>query len=324
MPCYHPKMAWRSPRILSAKSGKPRVFFRRPPSFRLKVVDGMPAFVKRDFVLPDGAEEFPIPGCKPKCIGCQEAYSRSWAVRCLHESKTHDQNCFITLTFNDKFCPKDGSLDHRYFQLFMKRFRRTVGQAERVRYFMAGEYGSQFGRPHYHACIFGFDFPDRKMWTIRRDVQLDTSEMLSRLWSDPKTGESYGFCSVGDVTFASAAYIARYISKKMTGDKAEAHYQGRRPEYVRMSLKPGVARKWINGYIQSVYPDDSVVLPGGFKCKPPRYYDKVFELTDPRMSSIILTNRKDRARKSPDNTPERLRAREVVKEAQFKMLRRSL
>lgn len=314
MPCYHPRDVWRSPRHLS-KSGKPRIFFSKPSLFYAS-----PRHI--EFYAP---EQFQIPACKPKCVGCIESYSRSWAVRCWHESLKHDQNCFITLTFNDQFLPKNG-LDHRYFQLFMKRLRRYLDSAGagRLSYFMCGEYGEKNFRPHFHACFFGFDFPDRVLFSVRDGVRLDTSDILSSLWSDPVSKESYGFSSVGDVTFESAAYVARYVAKKVSKAEADSHYQGRKPEYARMSLRPAIAKRWIASYRDSVYPSDAVVLPGGAKVKPPRYYDKSLELTDPAMSSTVKSNRQDRARQSPDNTPERLAVREKVKQAQFKMLMRKI
>lgn len=330
MPCFHPKTVWRNPRYLSRKSGKPRIFFpKKSVSFKTFLFGPRPyppeAYFPSIAKLPD-TEVLQIP-CGKMCIGCQEVYSRAWAVRCVHEASRHDENCFITLTYNDEFCP-DG-LVKRDFQLFMKRLRRFIAGARqgpegRVSYYMAGEYGSLNFRPHFHACLFGYDFPDRVLFSVRNDVSLYTSRILSSLWSDPKTGKSLGFCSVGDVTFESAAYIARYVGKKVRGSKADKHYKGRQPEYVNMSLRPAIGKDWFHAYKDSVFPDDFVLVKGGMKAKPPRYYDKLFELTDPRMSSIIKSDRKYRAGLSPDNTPERLRAREVVKLAQLKQLKRSL
>jgi len=307
MPCFHPRSVWRSPKVCRSDSGKPRIFFRKPLLFY-----STPRHVEH--YLP---EEFSIPGCKPKCVGCQEIYSRSWAVRAWHESTRHDSNCFITLTFNDESCPE--GLDHRFWQLFMKRFRKAIDVP--ISFFMAGEYGSLNFRPHFHACIFGFDFPDKVFWSQRDDVRLYTSEMLGKLWSDPDSGVSYGFSSVGDVSFESAAYIARYVGKK--AQRAELP-PGLRPEYSKCSLKRPIGKDWFNSYKDSVYPDDAVTMANGSLCKPPRYYDKLLALTDPVMSTTILNVRKYRADNSPDNSPERLRAREKVKQAQISQLKRSL
>ena len=83
-------------------------------------------------------------------------------MRCLHEASLYDNNCFITLTFNDEYVMP--SLDKSIFQKFMKRLRRMFPDA-RIRYFMCGEYGDKLSRPHYHACLFGFDFPDLRIVT---------------------------------------------------------------------------------------------------------------------------------------------------------------
>ena len=50
------------------------------------------------------------------------------------------------------------------------------------------EYGDKLMRPHYHACLFGFDFPDRVLWSIRDNVRLYRSSILEKLWCDPKNG----------------------------------------------------------------------------------------------------------------------------------------
>lgn len=60
-----------------------------------------------------------------QCIGCRLEHSRQWAMRCVHEASIHDDNCFITLTYNDTNIPSDGGLRHRDYQLFMKRLRKA-------------------------------------------------------------------------------------------------------------------------------------------------------------------------------------------------------
>jgi len=313
MPCYHPRNVVRSWARPNKVSGKPIIFFGKSAQKFYNFCTSSKEHFR--FYRP---EVFQVPGCKPKCVGCQEIYSRQWAVRAWHEAQLHEQNCFITLTFSDKFLPKE--LDHFIFQKFMKRFRRSISQP--VSFFMAGEYGSLNFRPHFHACIFGFDFSDRVLWSVRDGVNLYTSQLLSSLWSDVKTGESYGFTSVGDVTFESAAYIARYVGKK--AGRSVAELDGRKPEYSKCSLKRPIGKGWISAYVDSVYPDDAVTLVDGRKCKPPRYYDRFLSLTNENLSFIISSRRKQKMKSSVDNTPERLRERESVKQAQLAQLKRSL
>ena len=145
MPCFHPLTGYLA-RDANA-SGKRSIVF--DPKLALGVD------VKRQ--VPCG-----------RCIGCRLERSRQWAMRCVHEASLYKNNCFITLTFNDYYLPKDGSLHVEHFQKFMKRLRKRFGSG--VRYFQCGEYGELLRRPHYHACLFNFDFPDRVLWSIRNDA----------------------------------------------------------------------------------------------------------------------------------------------------------
>ena len=89
-----------------------------------------------------------------RCVGCRLERSRQWSVRIMHESQLHAENSFITLTYDDAHVPSDYSLRYPDFQKFMKRLRKHTGLP--IRYYMCGEYGETFSRPHFHSCIFGF------------------------------------------------------------------------------------------------------------------------------------------------------------------------
>lgn len=258
------------------------------------------------------------------CIGCRVARSREWALRCVHEASLHNDNCFITLTFNDDNLDNVGSLEKSDFQKFMKRFRKRFPD-KRIRFFHCGEYGSHLMRPHHHAAIFGFDFPDRQLWQIRDGIKLYRSAILEELWP-------FGFCTVGDVTYESAAYIARYCTKKITGKKSKLHYMRvddttgecheLLPEYITMSRRPGLAREWIEKNTSDVYPKDFVTHKGR-KFKPPKYYDRIYDVQYPDTFLKIKKIRLTKAISNPDNsTIERLKAREVCAKARLKTLKR--
>lgn len=292
MPCFRPLAAWR--KAERNPSGKRGITFRQSESNLIPIQ------------LPCG-----------QCIGCRLERSRQWAIRCVHEAQLHKENCFVTLTYDDSHLPDGGTLVVRDFQLFMKRLRKAIGDA-RVRFFHCGEYGEQMDRPHYHACLFGYDFPDRELWSIRDEVKLYRSAMLEKLWT-------VGFSTVGDVTFESAAYVARYITKKVTGKGIEIEpgrvispeewYGGRKPEYVTMSRRPGIGANWYKKYARDVYPADSVVVRGGVKCRPPRFYDKLLEMDAPALLREIKFSRVRLSANSADCTPRRLRDRGEVREA---------
>lgn len=289
------------------------------------------------FSAPRGKGEFLALPCG-QCIECRLERSRVWAMRCMHEASLSDENCFITLTFSDHHLDPQLSLRKFHFQKFMKRLRKHLSadgkQAKRVRYFHAGEYGENFGRPHHHAILFGYDFPDKKLKVVRRGNNYYESELLNKLWSDSDTGESYGFHEVTSVSFETCAYVARYVCKKITGEDAADHYiqideQGnyykREPEYCTMSRRPGIGLDWFEKYKDTdVFAHDSIVVRGKVKCKPPRYYGSKYELTNPQEYALIKEKRLQRAKENPDNTSDRLRAREEIKKAQYAFLKRGL
>lgn len=292
MPCYKPLSAWQQP--VSGSAGKRSIVFSRE---HLENYD-----IARSLDLPCG-----------QCIGCRLERSRRWAVRIMHEAQMHERNSFLTLTYDDDHLPSDGSLQLEDFQLFMKRLRR--GSSGPLRFFHCGEYGESTGRPHYHACLFGEDFvEDRVVYRVSsRGDSLYNSERLTETWG-------LGHAVIGELTFESAAYVARYCLKKVTGEKAEAHYAGRTPEYVTMSRRPGIGAGWYERFRSEVFPADSVVMRGQ-EMLPPPFYDKLLEKTDPELFEKIKLERVKNAGEfydNPDNYTERLMVRRAVKDATVK------
>lgn len=289
MPCYHPIPAWQGEILPSGKRGM--VF---------KVGSSEPALSILEHKLPCG-----------QCIGCRLDYALDWAVRCVHEMQMHESNCFVTCTY-DKM-PPDESLQLEHWQLFMKLIRNEFGP---TRHFHAGEYGSENGRPHDHALLFGIDFADKKTFTkTQAGSWIYVSDKLSGLWK--KASSTGGYCSLGEVTFESAGYLARYLIGRPTlrrkvkdsygnyvvgsdglfvrewTDEAIARYGERidrktgeivlakRPEYLTMSRNPGIGATWFEKYWSDVYPHDYVRIRGDVKMPPPRTYDVWYEKKNP-------------------------------------------
>jgi hypothetical protein len=296
-----------------------------------------------------------------QCLGCRTDYSLEWAVRISHEASLYDENCFITLTYRDrKACtinqlhegyhvPDDWSLHPRHFQLFMKRLRKFFSDRT-IRVFYAGEYGRKckhnidvtqgdgcplcnLGRPHFHACVFNLNFPDLESYASDDGELRYTSRILQSIWK-------YGFVDVGELTFGSAAYTARYILKKITGIRAYDHYYNTdldgnvvmlEPEFCKMSNggragkgeKSGIGAKWFAEYRDDVFPKDRVPYGNGeYLNKVPRYYEEIYKEIKPESLAAIKKKRADYKRKNQlEFSPQRLEDKYKCHKARLELRR---
>lgn len=322
MPCYKPLVAFHN-----ATSGA--VYFHE------KQRHGE----TRQILLPCG-----------QCLGCKLQRANDWATRCQHEASLHEYNIFGTFTYSPEKLQTQ-SLCHRDWQLFAKRLRKALGSKKyantiaiseslyytadmgfhpipRMKYYMAGEYGSQTRRPHFHACLFGIDLLDKKYYsTNKHGNNTYTSATLDDLWQN-------GQCLIGEVSYESAAYIARYIIDKKTGDNAGKYYEhideetgeitDLRPEYNKMSLAEGIGKNWLRKYTPDVYPHGHVITRGK-KNKAPKYYDKIYKKEEPEQYAELKTQREyAAAQQAQDNTDARLEAKQTVKQAQLSQLKRTI
>lgn len=281
---------------------------------------------KRGFTTSSSLGYLDMPMTIPcgQCIGCRLEKSRQWAIRCLYEAQMYDQNCFLTLTYDNENYPKDHSLHLEDVQKFFKRLRKKFPE-NKIRYLMCGEYGDKYSRPHYHACVFNFDFQDKELWDIKNNNKLYISETLNELWNK-------GYCIIGDVTFDSAAYVARYVTKKINKSEEDytrvnyidGQYFPVKPEFATMSRRPGIGKDWFDKFKGDVYPHDYVII-NGKKIKPPKYFDKLLEDVDEFEYAQVKHARKNVSDDFiEENEYNRLRAREKFKHLQVnKTLKRS-
>lgn len=327
MPCYHPLNGWMAK---GKKSGKKHQV----------VFEQSKANLDQPIQVPCG-----------QCIGCKLERSRQWAMRCVDESTLHDSNCFITLTYSDENLPHDHSLDKTHWQLFMKKFRERISP-RKIRFFMCGEYGEtcencgrskifhepyqkqyqalqelgeqcdywspSLGRPHYHACIFGYDFPDRELLYVDKETKIPvyTSALLEDIWD-------MGQCTIGELNWETAAYTARYCTKKITGELEEDHYvkydwdtgeihKYLEPEFALMSRRPGIGKDYFQKYKNDFNKD--FITKDGVKMQPPKYYDKLMEELDPETFHLNKLERKLSALENiEEQQPKRLRVKESIK-----------
>lgn len=207
----------------------------------------------------------------------------------------HESNCFLTLTYSDEhlsYGRTQATLVKSDLQKFWKRLRKVV--PDEIRYFAVGEYGSERERPHYHACLFGHNFPDKTLHSRKGGNGLFTSRVLDSAWS-------FGHCSIGALTPSSAAYVARYILDKNLG-KERIYYErkGIEPEFVVMSRggrskNGGIGKSWFDKYAGDIYPKDRVIAEDGRASKPPRYYDELRKAQNPQEIEEIKQQRMKRA-----------------------------
>lgn len=297
MPCYSPIILYKSTR------GRDPVTGRWPLA-----------------TASEGFRDRPVPVPCGKCTGCRLDRSRVWATRLMHELKMHDSAYFVTLTYNDEslvWGSEFATLFPPHLQTFIRALRKSMKQ--KIRYYMVGEYGDTTGRPHYHAILFGLKLPDLKFHTTSNSHNLYTSKKLDKIWS-------FGQCIVGSVTFESCAYCARYMMKKQYGQNASLYDEyGVEPEFARMSLKPGIGLDFYEHFKEDIFPSDFVILRNGIRSKPPRYYFEKLAQSNPQMAKKIVLEREEMAKsKVSDNSPRRLAVKEKVKEAQIKLLKRTL
>ena len=220
-----------------------------------------------------------------RCIGCRLDYSRQWAERCIHEAKEHQYNYFLTLTYDDDHLPIGekgfATLIEDEVSAFMKRLRKAMKKecgVDNIRFFACGEYGDGNGdspdihvmfRPHYHIILFNCPLPDlQERHPIMVDGKLKMirqydsngelllfSPLVHRAW------QQRGTAQIGQVTYESAAYVARYVVKKLYGKDGLAYSdQGVIPPFVRMSRMPGIGFNWYMTNMKHIYQFDDVYV----------------------------------------------------------------
>lgn len=295
MSCYHPlkrfilpdgqgKVCSKDANCVVLDSGKWKPLFSDPPV-------GF-AFSKEFQYIPCG-----------QCIGCRLDYSRRWADRMCIEALEHDQNWFLTLTYDQEHLPRSNlildeetgevvdspfhSLVKKDMQDFMKRLRFNSGQ--HIRFYLAGEYGDETFRPHYHLILFGLKLDDLNLFKYSSEgFPYFTSEFIRKCWNK-------GNHFVCEFSWQTAAYVSRYVVKKLKGRDARFYEDfSIQPPFVLMSTHPGLARNFYDANKDYIYRFDGFYLSNheGIKVKPPRYFDRLYDLDFPEDMEEVKRRRK--------------------------------
>ncbi len=196
-----------------------------------------------------------------KCLPCRLNQAREKAIRCYHESKMHDDNIFLTLTYDEEHL-ESPKLIYKHWQDFAKKLRHECPE-KKIPMMVTGEYGDLRKRPHWHALIFNYRPSDEKFkYTTDRGDRVSTSSTLEKLWQR-------GNIEFGDVTIDSANYVARYAAKKLVHGNDQDH--DFHPIH-RTSSKNAIGKSWIERNYRHTFENGFVLLPNNSKCKIPRYY----------------------------------------------------
>lgn len=273
-----------------------------------------------------------------KCVSCKLQKASEWAVRCEHESKFHAENCFITLTYAPEHLPQNASLVPKHLTDFIKRLRERI-KPKLIKYFACGEYGhspstGNIERPHYHLCLFGMDFTDKKFFFNNKLEQpVYRSNLLESVWT-------FGHSTVAEFTFETAGYTARYTLKKQTEQEKFEHVnvdletgaileqakyerimrrKGIQPEFIRMSK--GLGKNWLEKYRSDT--DKDYIVSRNRKQKIPRYYDKENDKHNPEKHRKIKEVRVQKAKeRSLKTTKSELKSREIINKQNVNLLKR--
>lgn len=225
-----------------------------------------------------------------KCAACQIRKRKDMSVRIAHETRMHEDCCFVTLTYNDdnvpvcdEFVPVQ-TLVPSHVQKFIKRLRRHLEYLpkkqslakkrdhvnHKIRYFCVGEYGTKSKRPHYHLIIFGWKPSDQTVWKLQKGYTVNRSAQIEKLWK-------YGFSTVCEVNAGVARYCARYVTKKFVRlDNPDLEDSLRVPEFVLQSTRAGgIGATWLlkyQGNLRQGFVNVSDDHGRVSKCCVPKYY----------------------------------------------------
>ena len=197
-----------------------------------------------------------------QCMNCRIQKREEWTLRLMHELLYFDSCIFFTLTYSDEHLPPNDSLVKKDLQDFFKRLRKRLGK-RKIKYFATGEYGEEFGRPHYHIIMYGMDY-----------LNTDDRQMIKDSWNLADWNK-LGRKPFGDVSIQSIRYVVSYIEKKILGKQEEFAYDGVEPAFHLVSK--GIGKDFAMENHERLESTGSLQM-FGFKRAIPRYYREVAEI----------------------------------------------
>lgn len=319
MHCTSPKKAWKGGVTDTFQQG---ITFKQPED----------RLYEKPMLLPCGT-----------CDSCKFGRAREWSLRISHETSMHEENDFITLTYNEDNVPDNYSADKTEIPRFIKRLRNEIihplNKVEKkkglpltkIKYYGVMEYGKQpqtglLPRPHYHIIINGFSFPDRVYFkTTEAGKDIYTSRILASLWHDKNTkGDEKGFSSIGDVEIESANYVARYTMKKRDEDDLFNYIKNNNLEPERNFMSKGIGYTWFQKYKHDLL--KGYITHNNRKYPIPRYYKELLQQEFPGHMIGLKHVFQEYAAQNYEEMiePQRQRSNDAIAKAKNKLLKRTL
>lgn len=263
-----------------------------------------------------------------KCLGCFLEKARDKAVQLSLEKinpEYKSNECwFITLTYEDEYLPihtykneetgeqfSGASTELRDLQNWIKKIRDNHPD-KNIRYMAAREYGSTSLRPHYHLIIFGLPLDQElfvkvgnntngdPLWTT---PQLDNMESKD-CWSvrrplGDRSAKMYraGNVMIGEVTFQSISYVARYTIKKANKEyKSDWWYKAQGLDVEAISQSQDLGKWYYELHKHEIYNRDLVPVLGknGNFSRPPRSFDRLYKREFPKQYEEVIQRRKEK------------------------------
>nr|AOV86359.1 putative replication protein VP4 [uncultured virus] len=206
-----------------------------------------------------------------KCLSCRKKKAYELASRCLLHASLYENNCFLTLTYDETKEGYHNTFEYPDIQKFKKRLRQHCQRNHnglRIEIFNVHEYGKN-GKKHWHLIVFNYSphqepdqnkQPDCTVHSRSHGIGLYVSKTLSRLWP-------HGFSTVGDISGASAMYTAQYVNKDFkngnTANSKKSH-----------SKHSGIGRPYFLKHYNQILRLGYVPVDGK-KLPVPRYFQKL-------------------------------------------------
>lgn len=211
------------------------------------------------------------------CSLCNKRKSATWAFRLGEELKRSTSGAFITLTYAKTPVTQNGhpTLCRKEFPKFIKRLRHkeptipytkkdgTTGRKSPIKYYACGEYGSELGRPHYHAIVFNLS-----------PQALNNSDIIHSAWG-------LGHVTIDPCNGATMRYVTNYVMKgKFQPEDCQETglIDDRIPEFNLMSKNMGL--NYLTPQMVKYHVENQIThitKSGGALAPLPRYFrDKIF------------------------------------------------